>query len=400
MSPGGALTQRGRLALGLGCLTYLAAWAFGSKPLYPVALGLIAAALLARLWTRLAGRPVELRRRLPGGDRFAGDDIHVRLELVAPHRLPATILLRERVGKLGERETPMPRGKAAYVLERLPRGRYAFEDTTAVIEDPLGFDRVELPLPTPGALLVYPRLVELERLFSETGAAVRDGRRLLLRRPSGFDLHSVREYQQGESLRMVHWRSTAKRAQLMVKELEDSPRDEVAVVLDADPGAVVGESFEAQVRAAGSILMAHARRGRRSVLVVNSPRREQQRIHSGDGDWRHALDLLATVEPAEGPPLAALLADEGAAAARSLELAVVTASLPARLIERLVERSLGHRDVSLVLVDSASFGAAGPQRFPELLRLQAAGVAVAVVREGDDLVAVLGAPAVAEAARA
>jgi len=400
MSPGGALTQRGRLALGLGCLTYLAAWAFGSKPLYPVALGLIAAALLARLWTRLAGRPVELRRRLPGGDRFAGDDIHVRLELVAPHRLPATILLRERVGKLGERETPMPRGKAAYVLERLPRGRYAFEDTTAVIEDPLGFDRIELPLPTPGALLVYPRLVELERLFSETGAAVRDGRRLLLRRPSGFDLHSVREYQQGESLRMVHWRSTAKRAQLMVKELEDSPRDEVAVVLDADPAAVVGESFEEQVRAAGSILMAHARRGRRSVLVVNSPRREQQRIHSGDGDWRHALDLLATVEPAEGPPLAALLADEGAAAARSLELAVVTASLPARLIERLVERSLGHRDVSLVLVDSASFGAAGPQRFPELLRLQAAGVAVAVVREGDDLVAVLGAPALAEAVRA
>jgi uncharacterized protein (DUF58 family) len=394
------MTPRGRLALGLGCLTYLAAWAFGSKPLYPVALGLIAAALLARLWTRLAGRPVELRRRLPGGDRFAGDDIHVRLELVAPHRLPATILLRERVGKLGERETPMPRGKAAYVLERLPRGRYAFEDTTAVIEDPLGFDRIEQPLPTPGALLVYPRLVELERLFSETGAAVRDGRRLLLRRPSGFDLHSVREYQQGESLRMVHWRSTAKRAQLMVKELEDSPRDEVAVVLDADPAAVVGESFEEQVRAAGSILMAHARRGRRSVLVVNSPRREQQRIHSGDGDWRHALDLLATVEPAEGPPLAALLADEGAAAARSLELAVVTASLPARLIERLVERSLGHRDVSLVLVDSASFGAAGPQRFPELLRLQAAGVAVAVVREGDDLVAVLGAPAPAEAVRA
>ena len=393
------MTSRGRLALGLGCLTYLAAWAFGSKPLYPVALGLIAAVLLARLWTRLAGRPVELRRRLPAGERFAGDDVHVRLELVAPRRLPANVLVQERIGKLGERETPVPRGRASYVLERLPRGRYAFEDTTAVIEDPLGFDRVELPLPTPGALLVYPRLADLERLFSESGAAARDGRRLLLRRPSGFDLHSVREYQQGESLRMVHWRSTAKRAQLMVRELEDSPRDEVAVVLDADPLAVVGESFELQVRAAGSLLLAHARRGRRSVLVVNSPRREQQRIQSADGDWRAALDLLAAVEPAEGPPLAALLADEGGSAARSLELAVVTASLPARLVERLVERSLGHRDVSLVLVDSASFGAAGPQRFPELLRLQAAGVAVAVLRRGDDLAAVLGAQAFAEVAR-
>jgi uncharacterized protein (DUF58 family) len=394
------MTHRGRLALALGCLTYLAAWAFGSKPLYPVAFGLIAAVLLARLWTRLAGRPEELRRRLPGGDRFAGDDVHVRLELVAPRRLPANVLVRERIGKLGERETPVPRGKASYVLEQLPRGRYAFEDTTAVIEDPLGFDRIELPLPTPGALLVYPRLVELKRLFSESGAAARDGRRLLLRRPSGFDLHSVREYQQGESLRMVHWRSTAKRMQLMVKELEDSPRDEVAVVLDADPAAVVGQSFEVQVRAAGSLLRAHAHRGRRSVLVVNSQRREQQRIHSAEGDWRSALDLLAAVEPVDGPPLVALLADEGGAAARSLELAVVTASLPAKLVERLVERSLGHRDVSVVLVDSASFGRAGPQRFPDLLRLQAAGVAVAVLRRGDDLSAALGAENFAEAARA
>src|SRR5207244_355029 len=116
-------------------------------------------------------------------------------------------------------------------------------------------------------------------LFSDSGASTRDGRRLRLRRPTGFDLHSVRDYQRGESLRMVHWRSTAKRGELMVKELEDSPRDEIAVVLDADPAAVVGESFELQVRASGSILLAHARRGRRSVLIVNSPRREQQRIH-------------------------------------------------------------------------------------------------------------------------
>src|SRR5439155_4188029 len=162
---------------------------------------------------------------------------------------------------------------------------------TVAIEDPFGLDRIEQPLSAPGALLIYPRLVELDRLFSESGRLGRDGRRLLLRRPAGFDLHSVREYERGESLRKVHWRSTAKRGQLMVKELEDSPRDDVAVVLDADPAAVVGESFEVQVRAAGSILLAHARRGRRSVLIVNTPRRAEQRIQSADGDWRSALDL-------------------------------------------------------------------------------------------------------------
>ena len=396
------MTARGRLALALGCATYLGAWAFGSKPLYPVALGLLAAVLLARLWTRLAGRPTRVRRRLPQAERYEGDDVQVRLEVELERALlPTTVVLRERVSKLGEQETPVPaRGSSSYRLLGLRRGRYVFEETVAVVEDPFGLDHVEERLSAPGALLVYPRLVELDRLFSDSGTFARDGRRFLLRRPAGFDLHSVREYEQGESLRKVHWRSTAKRGQLMVKELEDSPRDEIAVVLDADPQAVVGESFDVQVRAAGSILLAHARRGRRAVLVVNSARREQQRVHSADGDWRQALDLLATVEPEPGPPLAALLADEAGAAARAQALVVVTASLPGPLTDALVAYAIGHGSVSLVLVDAASFAPRpGPRSvFRGLPRLQATGAPVVVLRRGDDLAAKLGARAPAREA--
>jgi uncharacterized protein (DUF58 family) len=399
------MTRRGRLALVLGGATYLGAWAFGSKPLYPVALGLILAFVLARVWTRLAGKPVAVRRRLPQAERYEGDDVQIRLQVELEHAVaPATLLVRERISKLGEHETAVPaRAGKAYVLEALPRGRYAFDETTVSIEDPFGLDRVEETVAAPGAFLVYPRLVELDRLFSEAGRLGRDGRRLLLRRPAGFDLHSVREYEHGESLRKVHWRSTAKRAQLMVKELEDSPRDEVAVVLDADPAAVVADSFEMQVRAAGSLLLAHANRGRRSVLVVNSLRREQQRIHSPAADKREALDLLAAVEPQPGPPLASLLADEAGVAARAEELAVVTGSLPARLVEQLVNHALAHKTVSLVLVDSASFAGSNDEArsaFPGLLRVQAAGIPVAVLRRGDDLAAKLGAAAVREAVHA
>ena len=68
--------------------------------------------------------------------------------------------------------------------------------------------------------------------------------RLLLQQPSGFDLHSVRDYVEGDSLRKVHWPTTARRGHLMVKELEDSPRDELAVVLDANR---VGEPIQADV---------------------------------------------------------------------------------------------------------------------------------------------------------
>jgi uncharacterized protein (DUF58 family) len=396
------MTRRGRLALVLGAGTYLGAWAFGAKILYPVALGLPLAVLLAWAWTALANRPLQLRRTLPPGDRLEGDDVEVGIELLSAQRLvPARWTLREHIGKLGERATTLAAGcRASYVLEGLPRGRYTFDGSVAVIEDPLGLERIEQPLAAPGALLVHPRLVELDRLFSESGTRSHDGRRLLLRRPSGFDLHSVREYEHGDSLRKVHWRTTARRAQLMVKELEDAPRDEVAVLLDADPAAVAGESFDVQVRAAGSLLLAHVRRGRRALLVVNGAREEQQRVGSAEGDWRAALDLLAAAEPAPGPPLAALLADETTAAGRALELAVVTGALQPRLVERLVERALGSGSVSLVLVDTASFAGASPRPWPELLRLQAAGVAVAVLRRGDDLAERLGAARVAEAARA
>jgi uncharacterized protein (DUF58 family) len=397
MSPGGALTRRGRLALVLGGATYLGAWAFGSKILYPVALGLPVAVLLAWLWTALANRPLQLRRTLPGGERLEGEDVEIRVELASERRLvPARWTLLERIGKLGQLATTLGAdGRARYVLERLPRGRYAFEESVAVIEDPLGLERVEQPLTAPAALLVYPRLVELERLFSESGTRMHDGRRLLLRRPSGFDLHSVREYEHGDSLRKVHWRSTARRAQLMVKELEDAPRDEVAVVLDADPEAVVGESFDVQVRAAGSLLLAHVRRGRRALLVINGARQDQQGVRSPEGDWRQALDLLAAAEPEPGPPLAAVLADESTSrpGISALELAVVTASLPPPLVERLVDRALGSGTVSLVLVDAASFAGAPPRPWPELLRLQAVGVAVVVLRAGDDLAERLGAAA-------
>jgi uncharacterized protein (DUF58 family) len=222
----------------------------------------------------------------------------------------------------------------------------------------------------------------------------------LLRRNSGFDLHSVREYEQGESLRRVHWPSTARRARLMVKELEDSPRDEIAVLLDADAKAVVGDSFEVQVRAAGSILDAYVRRGRRAVLAVNSERRDVQHVHSPGADWRGALELLAAVQPTGSTPVARLLFEEDSPAARALELVVVTARLEPGLVDRLVQRALSRRHVSLVFVDPTSFNGAARRVEPGLLRLQTAGVAVSVVRAGDNLAACLSGEPAPEAAHA
>jgi uncharacterized protein (DUF58 family) len=393
------LTDRGRWILALGGGIYLVAWAFGSEALYPVALGLVLAVAAAALWVRFLSKPMTLYRKLARGDRVDGDDVSVSLELdVEGPALSGTMTLREEIARLGERETVLERRhgrlRGGYTLRRVPRGRYVIERTHVALEDPFGLERVDVDLPASASILVYPRLVDLDRLFSESGARTPEGRRLLLRRPSGFDLHSVREYQRGESLRRVHWPSTAKRGQLMVKELEDSPRDESAVLLDADATGVVGappeSTFELAVRAAGSILKAQASRGRRAALIINTSRPVYQRVHSFDGDWHRALELLAAVEPDGRTQAANLLADEAGPASRALELTVVTSALSGRLAERLAQRALAHHAASLVYVDGSSF-ATEPRSRPSdeatahLLRLQRAGVPVVVLRRGDDL---------------
>ncbi len=227
--------------------------------------------------------------------------------------------------------------------------------------------------------------------FRRVGAHAQDGRRLLLRRPSGFDLHSVREYEQGESLRKVHWRTTARRGQLMVKELEDAPRDEIAVVLDAQASRGRGE----ELRRAGA-------GGRLDPPLARPPRkaggargqlssRPSVRVSSLDGDWLVALGLLAAAEPDGTRPVVELLARDGGPASRAVETVVVTATVSGALATKLVQRSLAGQGVSVVWIDAPSFAGPSDAIEPELLRLQAAGVAVAVVRHGDSLAAVLGA---------
>jgi uncharacterized protein (DUF58 family) len=397
------MTRRGALTLLLGVATYGAAWLFGAKALYPAATGLVLAPLVARTWVRLGASPIRLRRKAGRGVLLEGEDVWVTLEARPETRVPLpSIAVTERIARIGERETPLRRAgrnhRGTYVLERLPRGRYVVEEARATIDDPFGLAQEEVALDAGGSLLVYPRLVALDRLFSESGLHAQEGRRLLLRRPAGFDLHSVRDYEQGESLRKVHWRSTARRGQLMVKELEDAPRDEIAVILDGEADTVAGASFDAQVRAAGSILRAHASHGRRAVLAVNSARQAKVHVSSLDGDWHAALAVLAEAEADGTRPVVELLARESGPASRAVETVVVTSRVSGALATKLVQRALAGQGVSVVWVDAPSYVGRPTKLEPELLRLQAAGVAVAVLRNGDSLATVLGAAPAARSA--
>lgn len=382
-------------ALVLGLVVTASALAFGSRPLGVAGLGLLFAAGAARAWSGAVREQVVVVQVPEPSPSVEGARVRLGVEVRRGSRVPVSAAaVRGSLGRLGDYECRL-RGHGRTLtgtvdLGRLPRGRFRVSDARLELGDVLGLETLSLPVEGAAAVLVHPRLVELETLFSEAGRRGGDGRRLLLRRTAGFDFHSVREYEQGESLRRVHWPTTARRGQLMVKELDDAPRDAVVVVLDCDPSGAVGappdSSFDTAVRAAASILRVYAARGRRATLVT-----------TGSGgvvdvcsltDFVDALDALAAVEPDAAFPLARALGHEQAPAARAGELVLVTSTLDPRSLGAVLDSAV-RRLVSVVWVDAPSFAGRPTRAVPGLLRLSAAGVPVAVLRRGDDLAAAL-----------
>jgi uncharacterized protein (DUF58 family) len=326
-----------------------------------------------------------------------GDRVRVRIDARRSSRVPVgSIVAHGRFGRLDPFELRL-RGHGRFAtgnlwLGRAPRGNFALSDARLVLGDHLGLESISRAMDPAGfAVVVHPRLVEIETLFSEAGRMGGQGRRLLLRRPAGFDLHSVREYTQGESLRRVHWPTTARMGQLMVKELEDSPRDSVAVVLDCDPGGAAGvppdSSFDAAVRAAGSVLRHHVARARKSTLVTTG-RDAVVQPAAAEGDFGAALGVLAAAEPNSLHGIASWLRELQRRAHDAGEVVIVTANLEPAATEAILGAA-ARRLVSVVWIDAPSYVGKPTRPATGPLRLAAAGIPVAVVRHGEDLATAL-----------
>jgi uncharacterized protein (DUF58 family) len=386
----GRARSRSRTAGALGAALLVAAWLFGSVVAATAGIGLVAAALAAAVWRRVASRALTLERVVESGPLVEGDTFRAGLRLHGRSLLLGRVTAYERVG---DNEVVVRlRGRRGRVeVRNMPRGRHALGPAEVVVQDPLGLERVAAVAPPDRPLLVRPRTVELERLLGDAAGRAHGGRLGALRRPTGLELHSVRDYEAGEPLRAVHWPSTARRGQLMVRELEDAPRDDVVVVLDADRGGLAGtpgvSSFDEAVRVAASLVRASVVRRRHATLVVAGQTPTVMRLSALDGDWDAALDLLAGCEADGDGSLAGVLVDLRGPSARAGEVIVVTARPSSEVARRLESARRG----ALVAIDAPTYAGKSPSRAgPSLLRLAAAGVPVAVVRRGDDLREVLG----------
>ena len=398
--------QRFGGALVLGAGVSLAAVAFGSRPLGVVGVGLLLAAALTRAWVGLVRGPVSVEVVAEPSPATEGDDVTIEIRARRRGRIPVgSAVAHGSLGRLGSYSQAL-RGRGHVASGRLelwavPRGVFPFSESRIALGDVLGLASVVVETDDPDALVVHPRLVALSSLFTDAGRHGAGGRRLLLRRPAGFDFHSVREYEQGESLRRVHWPTSARRGRLMVKELEDTARDDAVVVLDCWPGCAAGtppdSSFDVLVRAAGSVLAAYVGRGRTASLVATSREHVVQQVRSFSSDFDAVLRALAAVEPDGLDPLARALRANQRALSSTGDLCVVTGALDPGAVDALLGAA-GRRPVSVVWVDAPSFVARPTRASADVLRLVAAGIPVAVVRRGDDLAAALGAPQLEAAA--
>jgi uncharacterized protein (DUF58 family) len=401
------MTTRGRRLLLLAAGLYLVSWGFGTAVMFPVAIGLSIAPLVALIWVKALDRPMLLRRRTGHLELTEGQSVDVGLE-VRPGTggpIPGRAVMVDRLGsrvietELGRRGRVL-RGR--YEIANAPRGRYRMDGAELLIADPFGLAEARIPLDRADQMLVYPRVYELEGLFTDGGTPGGDRGRSMLHRTAGYDLHSIREHQVGESLRRVHWRSTARRRRLMVKELQDTPRDEACVLLDGEAAAVAGtapdSSFDMQVRAAASLLRRMSDAGQRSSLVIHAAQRSRYRLGFGSGDWAAVLGELAAVEATAPRPLAEFLGESGRGPdpVDAARVFVITAGMSAALAERVLGMTSSQCEPAVVWIDAASFAAAKRKKdtAPEAaaLRLTRSGVAVARIRAGDHVGQALSAP--------
>lgn len=167
-------------------------------------------------------------------------------------------------------------------IPALRRGIIVVGPPTAVRTDPVGLLRREHAWAGVHELYVHPRTVAVP---ATSAGLIRDlegnpSRRLV---DADMSFHAIREYAAGDSRRQIHWKSTAKTGQLMVRQFEETLRSRLAVVLTlARAEYASDDEFELAVSVAAS-LSAQAVRDRRDLSVVTGaaiPRAVRGRMRS------------------------------------------------------------------------------------------------------------------------
>lgn len=333
------LTRRAFGFITFAAALYVAGLSTAVDELFMLAL---AAALLpvgAWLLVRSSGQRLAATRSVRPLRVSQGGRITVDLRLRNLGRLDTGVLLLAdqvsyQLGAAARFVLPgLPRGameRIRYEIPAVRRGRYTVGPLSARLSDP--FNLAQLTSEQAGAteVVIHPRVEPLTRptlsgeLATGTTAQVR---RLYT---AGEEFYTTREYRDGDDLRKVHWRSSAKRGELMIRQ-EETPWQARALLVcdlreDAHRGGAEDGSFERTVSAIASIAVRLAEDGYEVGCVLDDGGRVQ--APAGRGGATPVLDYLATVRPTRTPSLATVATRLARTNGGGLLLAVVTVPTP------------------------------------------------------------------------
>ncbi|WP_327119466.1 DUF58 domain-containing protein [Streptomyces sp. NBC_01341] len=270
----GGLTTRGRSFLAAGVAATACAYVLGQGDLLRVGLLLAVLPLICVTVLHRTRYQVSGSRRLSPSRVPVGSEARVHLRMDNVSRLPTGLLmLQDSVPYvLG----PRPR----FVLDRIEaggvrevsyrvrsdlRGRYPLGPLQLRLSDPFGMCELTRSFSDYDTLVVIPRTVPLPPLrLTGEASGYGDGRQRSLAL-AGEDDIIPRGYRHGDDLRRVHWRSTARHGELMVRREEQPQRARCTVLLDtrriAYQDAGPDSAFEWAVSGAASALVHMLERG-------------------------------------------------------------------------------------------------------------------------------------------
>lgn len=257
------LTRRGWAALGAGGALCLLWVLLGEIELLAAGGLALSAVVIAWLLVRFARPDVSVVRRLVPGLVHEGDTASVEAIVTNTRRRTLVdVSLVDHVGSLGSARFEigsLPPGepvRAGYRILCRPRGVYVVGPASIEMSDPLGLASTGREGGATDRLIVYPEVEDLDGfpLVRGRDPAMHASRPEFSRR-GGEDFYTLREYLIGDDLRHVHWPTSAKRDELMIRQLETPWQSRALVVLDVRRRSYDSPAaFEKAVRGTASVV--------------------------------------------------------------------------------------------------------------------------------------------------
>jgi uncharacterized protein (DUF58 family) len=280
------LTRRGIAVVGIGLVAFFLGAIFGARALDAVVVPVIAVLAVALAQVTLADRP-EVERFVPKPG-FSGEKRTMRIQFDTDGIVTVTDQLGSGLRPQMVERTVAGNMTVEYDVELAQRGAHTIGPLSVSVRDSLGLITTQYRYSGDESLLVYPPMQQITSPGPLSGMVETQGR---IERES-FD--KLREYEPGDSLRDIHWKTSAKRQDdLFVVEYTHGNEEGISIAAEATADHD-GASVDAMATATASVVAYLLDHGADVSLAV--PNGSIDHIHNAN-QRRKILSLLAQTRP-------------------------------------------------------------------------------------------------------